>query len=318
MIIKKLLLKKNQTKNFNFQKIDSACFAKNDIRLLASCSQTLLTSPKNTTSSSRSRGIETMTSSASSTLVTNSTTPTTGSETLSQSESGEFGNRGLEREFGKSEFGRSGLAGGFGKSGLDGGLGKSGLDGEFGKSGLDGEFGKSGLDGEFGKSGLDGEDERDEGELTQFSRRPGRADRLSKDGVGDHKQEDKISVRDANTSSVSMSTEKPFSLSAREVSGMSESDSESFIASEISLRAKLAGSIGMTIALVPVLTGVDSKGTVTDRLNVSTTDTLKLTDSAIPSESLEKNKNKIEKQENAVLSGNKNCSTSTNLFANIF
>ena len=154
--------------------------------------------------------------------------------------------------------------------------------------------------------------------MTQFSRRPGRADRLSKDGVGDHKQEDKISVRDAKTSSVSMSTEKPFSFSAREVSGMSESDSESFIASEISLRAKLAGPIGMTIALVPVLTGVDSKGTVTDRLNVSTTDTLKLTDSAIPNESLEKNKNKIEKPENAELSGNKNCSTSTNLFANIF
>ena len=62
-----------------FQKIDSACFAKTDIWLLVMCAQALLTSSKNTTSSSWLTGSETMRrTNSSSILVTDSNTTPSG------------------------------------------------------------------------------------------------------------------------------------------------------------------------------------------------------------------------------------------------
>ena len=62
------------------QVIDSACFGKTDILLIAVCAHTLLTSPKNTTSSSALTGRLTPITISSLTRETDSTTPPSGSK----------------------------------------------------------------------------------------------------------------------------------------------------------------------------------------------------------------------------------------------
>ena len=261
-----------------------------DLRFL---DQARLTSPKNTTSLSQLTGSETMIrSSSSATLTTDSTTPPSGSKTPVQRElaNGAVGGDreredrsvGGERERedrsigGDREREDRSIGGELGRE--DRSIGeKFGQD----KRPVSGEQlgdDKRPTGGELGKLGLEQADRVADGEF-------GQPEGLAND--------DKMSDRDAKTSElVGMSTAEKLS---------SVADSVSLLASEISLTAKLSGSIGMTIGLAPVLTGVDSKGTVKDRLNSIEPDKSTVRNSAIPNDNLEKKPKNNEKINNTKL-----------------
>jgi len=120
--------------------------------------------------------------------------------------------------------------------------------------------------------------------------------------------------RDIKTSGlVGMSKTDRFSSLAAKGNSHSDSDSDSFIASEISLVARSSGPIGMVVELAPALTR-SINGTVKDRLKSIEPEISKLTE-AIPNESLEKKIMKSEKLNENKLSENKKCSTSNNIIA---
>ena len=230
--------------------------------------QTLLTSPKNTTSSSRLTGSETTKIiSSSSTLTTDSTTPPPGSTTPAQEKEGEFGRDNKS------------------------------VDGELERDGqLTGEkLGRRDiipLDGELeGDGQLTGEKlgRRDIGELERDGQSTG--EKLGRNGQsaeGDGKPACGVLERDSKLVEEDKSNGEliQFSLPTLE-------SSSSLLSSDISLTAKISGPIGMSMEFAPLLGAeVVSKVNVKDRLSSMEPDRLKLTDSAIPSVSLE---NKITK-----------------------
>ena len=249
-----------------------------DLRFL---DQARLTSPKNTTSLSQLTGSETMIrSSSSATLTTDSTTPPSGSKTPAQRELAN-GAVGGDRE-------REDRSVGGEREREDRSIGG---DREREDRSIGGELGREdrSIGGELGKLGLEQADRVADGEF-------GQPEGLAND--------DKMSDRDAKTSElVGMSTAEKLS---------SVADSVSLLASEISLTAKLSGSIGMTIGLAPVLTGVDLKGTVKDRLNSIEPDKSTVRNSAIPNDNLEKKPKNNEKINNTKLTEKTNCSQSKN------
>ena len=283
-----------------------------DLRFL---DQARLTSPKNTTSLSQLTGSETMIrSSSSATLTTDSTTPPSGSKTPAQRElaNGAVGGDreredrsvGGEREREDRSIGgdreREDRSIGGDREREDRSIGGElvredrSIGEKFGqdKRPVSGEQlgdDKRPTGGELGKLGLEQADRVADGEF-------GQPEGLAND--------DKMSDRDAKTSElVGMSTAEKLS---------SVADSVSLLASEISLTAKLSGSIGMTIGLAPVLTGVDSKGTVKDRLNSIEPDKSTVRNSAIPNDNLEKKPKNNEKINNTKLTEKTNCSQSKN------
>ena len=225
--------------------------------------QTLLTSPKNTTSSSRLTGSETTKIiSSSSTLTTDSTTPPPGSTTPAQEKEGEFGRDNKS------------------------------VDGELERDGqLTGEkLGRRDiipLDGELeGDGQLTGEKlgRRDIGELERDGQSTG--EKLGRNGQsaeGDGKPACGVLERDSKLVEEDKSNGEliQFSLPTLE-------SSSSLLSSDISLTAKISGPIGMSMEFAPLLGAeVVSKVNVKDRLSSMEPDRLKLTDSAIPSVSLE-------------------------------
>ena len=174
-----------------------------------------------------------------------------------------------------------------------------------------GELGKLGLaEGEF-----DGADKPADGEM-------GRGDRPPLDGelkrdadLSDHERGEgvraKISERDANNSKLAGMSVAVSSFSATGKAGMSDSAASSLISSEFSLTAKLNGPIGMAVELSPALSELNGKVSVNDRFNSIEPDRSKVTDSAIPSISLEKKFKNVEKLEETK-SEKKNCSQSKN------
>ena len=202
--------------------------------------QTLLTSPKNTTSSSRLTGSETTKIiSSSSTLTTDSTTPPPGSTTPAQEKEGEFGRDNKP------------------------------VDGELERDGqLTGE--------KLGR--------RDIGELERDGQSTG--EKLGRNGQsaeGDGKPACGVLERDSKLVEEDKSNGEliQFSLPTLE-------SSSSLLSSDISLTAKISGPIGMSMEFAPLLGAeVVSKVNVKDRLSSMEPDRLKLTDSAIPSVSLE-------------------------------
>ena len=238
--------------------------------------QTLLTSPKNTTSSSRLTGSETTKIiSSSSTLTTDSTTPPPGSTTPAQEKEGEFGrdNKSVDGELERDgqltgeKLGRRDIIP---------------LDGE-----LEGDGHSTGeklgrrdiklFDGE-----LDGELERD-GQSTgeKLGRNGQSAEGDGKPACGVLERDSKLVEEDKSNGELIQ-----FSLPTLE-------SSSSLLSSDISLTAKISGPIGMSMEFAPLLGAeVVSKVNVKDRLSSMEPDRLKLTDSAIPSVSLE---NKITK-----------------------
>ena len=243
------------------QIISSACFAQLDLWHLA---QTLLTSPKNTTSSSRLTGSETTKIiSSSSTLTTDSTTPPPGSTTPAQEKEGEFGRDNKS------------------------------VDGELERDGqLTGEkLGRRDIGELEGDGQLTGEKlgRRDIGELERDGQSTG--EKLGRNGQsaeGDGKPACGVLERDSKLVEEDKSNGEliQFSLPTLE-------SSSSLLSSDISLTAKISGPIGMSMEFAPLLGAeVVSKVNVKDRLSSMEPDRLKLTDSAIPSVSLE---NKITK-----------------------
>ena len=253
--------------------------------------QTLLTSPKNTTSSSRLTGSETTKIiSSSSTLTTDSTTPPPGSTTPAQEKEGEFGrdNKSVDGELERDgqltgeKLGRRDIIP---------------LDGE-----LEGDGHSTGeklgrrdiklFDGELERDGqLTGEKlgRRDIGELERDGQSTG--EKLGRNGQsaeGDGKPACGVLERDSKLVEEDKSNGEliQFSLPTLE-------SSSSLLSSDISLTAKISGPIGMSMEFAPLLGAeVVSKVNVKDRLSSMEPDRLKLTDSAIPSVSLE---NKITK-----------------------
>ena len=274
--------------------------------------QTLLTSPKNTTSSSRLTGSETNKRISSSlTLTTDSTTPPPGSKTPAQEEDGEFGRdnkpfRGeLERD-GRStgeKLGRDNnpISGELERDGRSTGE-KLGRDGELeGDGQATGE--KLGRDGELEGDGQAPGEKLGRGPVGKESGRD-RSERKDKDGEfglpDGLANEDKMSARLSKVVGV---------LTAEKFSSVSDSEPDSLIASEISLTAKLSGPIGMTIGLAPV----DSKSAVKDRLKSIEPDNSILRNSAILKDNLEKKVKNNENIDNTKITEKTNCWQSKNV-----
>ena len=229
--------------------------------------QTLLTSPKNTTSSSRLTGSETTKIiSSSSTLTTDSTTPPPGSTTPAQEKEGEFGrdNKSVDGELERDgqltgeKLGRRDIIP---------------LDGE-----LEGDGHSTGE--KLGRRDIklfDGELERD-GQSTgeKLGRNGQSAEGDGKPACGVLERDSKLVEEDKSNGELIQ-----FSLPTLE-------SSSSLLSSDISLTAKISGPIGMSMEFAPLLGAeVVSKVNVKDRLSSMEPDRLKLTDSAIPSVSLE-------------------------------
>ena len=229
--------------------------------------QTLLTSPKNTTSSSRLTGSETTKIiSSSSTLTTDSTTPPPGSTTPAQEKEGEFGrdNKSVDGELERDgqltgeKLGRRDIIP---------------LDGE-----LEGDGHSTGE--KLGRRDIklfDGELERD-GQST--------GEKLGRNGQsteGDGKPACGVLERDSKLVDEDKSNGELIQFSRPTLES-----SSSLLSSDISLTAKISGPIGMSMEFAPLLGAeVVSKVNVKDRLSSMEPDRLKLTDSAIPSVSLE-------------------------------
>ena len=257
--------------------------------------QTLLTSPKNTTSSSRLTGSETNKRISSSlTLTTDSTTPPPGSKTPAQEEDGEFGRD--NKPF-RGELERDGRSTGE-KLGRD----NNPISGELERDGQStGE--KLGRDGELEGDGQATGEKLGRGPVGKESGRD-RSERKDKDGEfglpDGLANEDKMSARLSKVVGV---------LTAEKFSSVSDSDPDSLIASEISLTAKLSGPIGMTIGLAPV----DSKSAVKDRLKSIEPDNSILRNSAILKDNLEKKVKNNENIDNTKITEKTNCWQSKNV-----
>ena len=269
MVIKNLI--------YCFQIIDSACFDKTDIQMIAVCAaQARLTSPKKIISSSWSKGKLTPMTISPSTLVTDSTTPPAGIKKLTPREV-------FDQLLGQdTTLSIEDIAV----------LSKSGLDGE---------------DWRLGDRLASDEDDVQLGEdqpkwlgngtskllglakNVKMSESESHAAKLAESASTDTFP---ASFSAATFSAFSSSVDRFSSPKAKsDVSGSfsslspkEQSGAFSSIASEISVRAKLSGPIGITMGLAPVvLTEVNVKGTEKDKLSSIEPDRLKLTEPAIPS-----------------------------------
>jgi hypothetical protein len=295
MVIKNLI--------YCFQIIDSACFDKTDIQMIAVCAaQARLTSPKKIISSSWSKGKPTAMTISPSTLVTDSTTPPAGIKKLTPREV-------FDQLLGQDKtLSIEDIAV----------LGKSGLDGE---------------DWRLGDRLASDEDDVQLGEdqpkwpgngtsellglakNVKMSESESHAAKLAESASTDTFPAYSFSAEtfSAFSSSVdrfsSPKAKSDVSGSFSSLSPKEQSGAFSSIASEISVRAKLSGPIGITMGLAPVvLTEVNVKGTEKDKLSSTEPDRIKLTEPAIPS--LKKKNETINKMDAQNLTGFKKCSTS--------